>query len=317
MPALSGHQHPALPKAAAPVHAARFDPWNSSSTGHQRGDRRPGTAWRDARARRVNAQFREGRHHDDDAGDDGRGDGAVVVAGGKQRSVADMLARPGLMRRTLATGHGGSEPPPTATTITVSGREAVASSSAAGTDGRRRQQAPPDGATTTTDARDGSISISISNSGSGSGSGSLSGGSISGGSGGSGILAGVVAYVNGSTYPLVSDHRLRQLLAEHGASMSLHLGRRRVTHVILGRPASAGRGAGGGLAGGKLEREIRRVAGCGVKFVGVEWILESIKAGKRLPEARFVTLKIAPQAQASVYGLFSARGTAAGSTTGP
>lgn len=39
-------------------------------------------------------------------------------------------------------------------------------------------------------------------------------------------------------------------------------------------------------------------------------ILESIKAGKRLPEARFATLKIAPQAQASVYGLFSGRDAA-------
>lgn len=86
-----------------------------------------------------------------------------------------------------------------------------------------------------------------------------------------GIFDGLVIYVNGSTHPLVSDHKLKQLLAENGARTSLHLARRRVTHVILGRPGTVGRGAGGGLAGGKLEREVRRVGGCGVKYVGVEW----------------------------------------------
>jgi hypothetical protein len=82
---------------------------------------------------------------------------------------------------------------------------------------------------------------------------------------------GVVVYVNGSNHPLVSDHKLKHLLSEHGARMSLHLGRRQVTHVILGKPSRPSGGAGGGLAGGKLEKEIRRVGGCGIKFVGVEW----------------------------------------------
>lgn len=86
-----------------------------------------------------------------------------------------------------------------------------------------------------------------------------------------GIFDGLVIYVNGSTHPLVSDHKLKQLLTENGARMSLHLGRRRVTHVILGRPGTVGRGAGGGLAGSKLEKEVRRVGGCGVKYVGAEW----------------------------------------------
>lgn len=86
-----------------------------------------------------------------------------------------------------------------------------------------------------------------------------------------GIFDGLVVYVNGSMHPLISDHRLKQVLSENGARMSLHLGRRRVTHVILGRPGTVGTGAGGGLAGGKLEREVKRVGGCGVKYVGVEW----------------------------------------------
>lgn len=89
--------------------------------------------------------------------------------------------------------------------------------------------------------------------------------------GGRGIFDGVVVYVNGSTFPLVSDHKLKRILTENGGQMSLHLGRRRVTHVILGRPAGSGQGAGGGLAGSKLEKEIQRVSGCAVKFVGAEW----------------------------------------------
>jgi hypothetical protein len=85
------------------------------------------------------------------------------------------------------------------------------------------------------------------------------------------IFDGLVIHVNGSTHPLVSDHKLKHLLSEHGARMSLHLGRRQVTHVVLGKPSGPTGGAGGGLAGGKLQKEIRRVGGFGIKYVGVEW----------------------------------------------
>lgn len=85
------------------------------------------------------------------------------------------------------------------------------------------------------------------------------------------VFDGLVIYINGSTYPTVSDHKLKHLLAENGAKLSLHMGRRHVTHVILGTPGGQGIGAGGGLSGTKLEKEIKRVGGCGVKYVGVEW----------------------------------------------
>ena len=85
------------------------------------------------------------------------------------------------------------------------------------------------------------------------------------------IFDGLVIYINGSTSPLISDHKLKHILAENGAKISIALGRRQVTHVILGRPCGSNNGAGGGLAGGKLEKEIKRVGGCGVKYVGVEW----------------------------------------------
>ncbi|PBP17558.1 BRCA1 C Terminus domain-containing protein [Diplocarpon rosae] len=120
-----------------------------------------------------------------------------------------------------------------------------------------------------------------------------------------GIFDGLVIYVNGSTYPLISDHKLKHVLAENGGKMSLHLGRRQVTHVILGKPSGTlGMGAGGGLSGTKLEREIRKVGGCGVKYIGVEWVLESLKSGKRLSETQFANLQVAPKNQQSVYEIF-------------
>lgn len=131
------------------------------------------------------------------------------------------------------------------------------------------------------------------------------------------LFEGVVVYVNGSTHPLISDHKFKHVLAENGGKMSMHLGRKQVTHVIVGRPAGRGAGAGGGLAGGKLQKEIQKVGGCGMKFVGVEWVLESLKAGKRLPEARFSNLKIASKGQQSVYGLYSKLSTTATSDDGP
>ncbi|KAK2848522.1 hypothetical protein FQN49_005641 [Arthroderma sp. PD_2] len=123
------------------------------------------------------------------------------------------------------------------------------------------------------------------------------------------IFANLTIYINGSTLPLISDHKLKNILIDHGAKLSIGLARRSVTHVILGCPngdakadenISSKSGAGGGLAAGKLQREIRRIGGMGVKFVGVEWVLESIKAGCRLPEARFANLHLASSKQRSV-----------------
>jgi hypothetical protein len=116
------------------------------------------------------------------------------------------------------------------------------------------------------------------------------------------IFDGLVIYINGSTHPIISDHKLKHTLAENGARLSLHLGRRQVTHVILGRSSGLNSGAGGELSGTKMEKEIRRVCGCGVKYVGVEWVLESIKSGKRLSETGFLNLKVANKGQQSVYG---------------
>lgn len=84
------------------------------------------------------------------------------------------------------------------------------------------------------------------------------------------IFEGLCFYVNGSTAPLVSDHKLKHLLSMHGAQHSIVLGRRTVTHVILGVVNGNG-GAGGGLAASKLQKEIARTRGKAVKYVTVEW----------------------------------------------
>lgn len=65
--------------------------------------------------------------------------------------------------------------------------------------------------------------------------------------------------------PLISDHKLKYVLNAHGASQSIALGRRTVTHVILGTTC------GGGLAASKIQKEIAKTRGNAVKYVTVEW----------------------------------------------
>jgi hypothetical protein len=94
----------------------------------------------------------------------------------------------------------------------------------------------------------------------------------------SSLFANLTVYINGSTYPFISDHELKRLLVDHGATVSLALAARYVTHVVIGRPAagSSTSGAGGGLAAGKIHREVQRVRGRPVKYVSVQWLVRSI-----------------------------------------
>ena len=120
------------------------------------------------------------------------------------------------------------------------------------------------------------------------------------------IFRGLCIYVNGSTAPLISDHKLKHLLAEHGARMSVALGRRTATHVIVGNTSDSG-GAGGGLAAGKIQKEITTIRGKGIKYVSAEWVVESVKAGKRLPEAQYSNTRlVASSRQKSVLSMFAA-----------
>jgi hypothetical protein len=124
------------------------------------------------------------------------------------------------------------------------------------------------------------------------------------------IFSGLAFYINGSTAPHISDHKLKQLLSLHGGSLSISLGRRSVTHVIIGKPGSPGEGCGGGLAGTKIQKEIARQRGKAIYFVTAEWVVQSAKAGKRLAESRFEGMKIVPKGVSGIAGMFAKQGAA-------
>ncbi|KAI0474421.1 BRCA1 C terminus domain-containing protein [Xylaria cf. heliscus] len=284
---------PPIPQAAEPIYGQQFDPWNSSSTGHQQAENRLGlsTGWRTSRNRKLMGQFTGG------AGGGKRisdtvGEGAqhwdpqmktLITPEARSRarcSVLDMLAKPGTMKPSSSSSASRPHLTPA---------PAMVSTSSEFQSGKSRSLSPND---MTTEER---LMVRRREEDAAREQAKQP----------RKIFDGVVVYLNGSTHPLISDHKLKHVLAENGANMSSHLGRRKVTHVILGRPVAGGYGSGGGLAGGKLQREISKIGGPAVKYVGVQWVLESIKAGKRLPEARFADLKVASKGQQSVYGLYS------------
>ncbi|KAF8459373.1 hypothetical protein BGX38DRAFT_1264311 [Terfezia claveryi] len=117
------------------------------------------------------------------------------------------------------------------------------------------------------------------------------------------VFTNCTIYVNGTTAPAISDLVLKRLLCTHGASIATMLARRSVTHVILGKPSSAG-GAGGGLAAGKLQKELKN--GKSIKFVSVQWALDSVKAGKRLSEANYAVINMHSQSQRNIKGFAKA-----------
>ncbi|KAK0635547.1 hypothetical protein B0T17DRAFT_47528 [Bombardia bombarda] len=295
-----------------------FDPWNSVSAGHQRAETRGPPGWRESRNIKMNSQFKSG-HTGGKRISDRVGAGSEnfdqkhrmlvpkEVRARAMNSVADMLRNSGTMR---PSGHPSSLSS-SSSLLSYSEPPNVASSSSSSTSYRVEKGLNTATTTATTDIKvadyddddyndhdDDTNSLALATTEQKTASDFSTTSSRH-------IFDGLVIYVNGSTHPLVSDHRLKHLFAEHGARMSLHLGRRKVTHVILGKPSGPNGGAGGGLAGTKLDKEIRRVGGCGVKYVGVEWVLESVKAAKRLPEARFANLKVAARGQQSVLNAFS------------
>ncbi|KAL5596844.1 hypothetical protein BROUX41_006472 [Berkeleyomyces rouxiae] len=268
---------------------SRLDAWNSSSTGHQVAETRPGTGWRESRATKLQSQLKSGNGSGVRM-QDLYGQGAAnydeklnmivpkEVRIRAQTTVADMLARPGAMRKTCGPveesgkSTGGVDNLALGRPYETRGvkSEAVKTElDASSTQGLTQRHA-----TTSSEPR-------------------------------KGIFHGLIVYINGSTQPLISDLKLKTLFAQQGATVSLNLARRRVTHVILGRSGVVGHGAGGGLASTKINKEIQKTAGSSVKYVNVEWVLESLKAGKRLPETRFSAVKVAHQAQKSVYSMFT------------
>lgn len=267
-----------------------FDPWNSSSTGHQRAETRGPQGWRESRVAKLHSQFRAGHSGGERISDRvGAGSedfnerlGMLVSKELRARamnSVANMLRNPEIMRQRHSStstpqrscspekSEARSRPGPSlGPGLGATGSKVDANTQNLGERGSMtsmpKQEPPP-------------LFMEI-----------VEGVNLDEGDEGLAadeptkqeepqqqrkIFDGLVIYINGSTHPVISDHKLKRVLAENGACISIHLGRRQVTHVILGKPSGPTGGAGGGLAGGKLEKEIQRISGCGIKYVSVEW----------------------------------------------
>lgn len=78
------------------------------------------------------------------------------------------------------------------------------------------------------------------------------------------IFVGCSIYVNGSTAPRISDVELKRLLSHHGARISMTLARKTTTHVVISDMG------GGGLAAGKLQKEITSKKN-NIRYVSVQW----------------------------------------------
>lgn len=285
------------PQVKPPSHTPRnheiFDPWNSASTGHQRAENPYSntTAWRDTRARKLERQFKSGdcgsgagetgapaafdgtvgslSSGESGSSDKGRVSGAGEGAGEWRWVSGDEATRSQLGVRDIRSfmsvgkrkedgggGEGGGqlgkrmklEFQTSVREEGVSSRRQTSSSSESGTTSNTETEtvtATDDMATTNTQS---SKEVKAKQ-----------------------VFSGTTIYVNGSTLPRISDHKLKHLLVSHGARISIAMARKTVSHIIVGQPGVAGIGAGGGLSARKLQQEIERGGWRGVKVVGVDW----------------------------------------------
>ncbi|KAJ5946765.1 hypothetical protein N7454_003604 [Penicillium verhagenii] len=321
--------NPPRQRAPSPQNYKLFDAWNSASTGHQKHKAAyAGTAtWRDTRSLKIERQLGTGdclrpedhvpssrsRAFDGTCGSDREDDEKkdTLNGAGEWRWVSDMEAkRSQLGVRDIRSFMGSSgkrkldsDYETRLAMKKLKADEANTALRATSTVGSEKEVL---GAAA---VRRDSESLRLSQM---SGSGALSvPGPASATLKTSNIFLGTTVFINGSTLPLISDHKLKRLLVDHGAQISIHMARKTVSHVIVGQPNAVSNattlGAGGGLSARKLQQEISRGGWKGVRIVGVEWVLESIKVGKRLSESRFGVLNVAPKGQQSVAGMFGRR----------
>lgn len=205
-----------ITKAAKPTRNL-FDPWNSSATGHQRADNSlsGSTSWRDSRSAKLKQQFADGqrggkRLYDtvgagsQDWGADGRLEngawekGAKGLRRGGQLSVLEAFDGKAKVRKPSSQEEihdtQRRKTPDTAVRKTEAHEEDVLDTESAKHDHSALEPTTPDRLPPERQ-----------------------------------IFRGLTIYINGSTFPLVSDHKLKRLLAEHGAHLSIALGRRTVT----------------------------------------------------------------------------------------
>ena len=240
---------PPVPAAAQPTRKI-FDPWNTHSTGHQRAESREGasTSWRAHRTAKLRQQYSGKGARRNSSGSVNEETASVPLGPGDEIDpVGEARAQKGItrtgdiaewMRSGGTRGCGRSESSRSPQKPEFHDGKPTVGSSHDREDGRGDESAPAEAAHRP-------------------------------------IFANLTFYINGSTMPRVSDHRLKQLLSQHGGRVALGHARRTVTHIIIGKPnAGPGAGAGGGLAAGKIEKEVRsrnRGHGVGPRFISVDW----------------------------------------------
>ncbi|EXJ86354.1 hypothetical protein A1O3_03305 [Capronia epimyces CBS 606.96] len=280
---------PHHPKVPPPPEPSRkfFDPFNSSSTGHQRAENRlsGSTSWRDSRTYKLLHQLR------DSSGRGGDGHVADLVGAGSENFGKDgrkenggwEVGAPGLRDkgwqdiRSLMDGNRKRS-------IKSLPVEQESSDSLLSKRPRLEpvSERPEETSRLPSPSRPPAMETETPQ-----------------------IFRNLNIYLNGSTAPVISDHKLKQLFAQHGGGSSISLGRRTVTHVVVGDSC------GGGLASGKIQKEVALVGGKGIKYVTVHWILDSIEKGIRQSEAKYVPKhlegKIGGSGQASVREMFQSK----------
>lgn len=301
---------PSNPSVAAKPTRVIFDPFNSSATGHQRADSRlaGSTSWRDSRNSKLRQQYLSGstggkRVADtvgagsEDFGKDGRLEngawerGASGLRTGGQQSIWESMKVVKDVERPTKKIKLDTEAKPTNVvnpfTPFIKADGTVRQTSWTSHEDRQDMDVVP------TTLKDVSL---YSNRGP---EPEIQAPKPQ-------IFSGLTIYINGSTMPFISDHKLKFLLSSHGAHTTVALGRRTVTHVVVGRTNTVG-GCGGGLAASKIHKEITKLGGKGIKFVTADWIVDSVKAGKRLSELKYQGLKLSAKGHNSVANLFASQ----------
>lgn len=292
------------PSVPAPPQPTKifFDPFNSSSTGHQRAENRlsGSTSWRDSRSHKLSHQFRDtsgrgGEQHlldlvgagSENFGSDGRkenGDWEPGAPGLREKGWQDIRGlMDGVRKRSsdclgdddVAAERKRLKSEPAEPNHTTHSHDEPSAQTQRTTEIPATEEATP-----SSDELPSDETVQPPQ-----------------------MFRGLNIYLNGSTAPLISDHKLKQLFARHGGGASIALGRRTVTHVIIGEKC------GGGLASGKIQKEVTTVGGKGIKFVTAQWILDSVEKGARQPESRYtpknLNNRIGGSGQGSVRSMFT------------
>ncbi|KAJ9612600.1 hypothetical protein H2200_004197 [Cladophialophora chaetospira] len=296
--------HPKHPPPPQPTRIL-FDPFNSSSTGHQRAENRlsGSTSWRDSRTYKLAHQFKDssgrgGNQHLSDLvgagsenfGKDGRkdnGDWEVGAPGLREngwQDIRDLMS--GNRKRTsdAVEGDDSNAKRPKSRDERVQSEQ---------DDANKPKPEDPTQSSSKPKMSDEHLASQIDDTPQSQMAPPQ-------------VFRNLVMYLNGSTAPLISDHKLKHIFAQHGGNTSIALGRRTVTHVILGNDLAGG----GGLASRKIQKEVDLVRGLGkgVKYVTAQWVIDSVEKGIRQLESRYVPKgvegRLGGSGQASVRGMF-------------